>query len=474
MTTLYLRPTAAGDETNLTPYGATYNWDCVDETPADDWTTNVCTNYTVDYKRDLYNFEDTAQTGTINWIKVWMRGSSNATNLGRGKTAIKTEGTVYDGAENVLSMAGWANFSTQYTTNPSTGLAWTWTQLNALQAGVSLKGFWQPPATYAYCTQVYVEVDYTLIIWEKSISDMIVIADSLSKAISVPRSNIIVIADSAIYINTEGGIGFHSAVNQRRYKSVEFDTFTFPDPAGVGFSSANDGYYLIAGLGVVSPAVKNVGLFRTDSLAIDDIINKAIALNKADSISIADVFSKVSGFNRSIIDSVAIADVLVKEYGLTRTDSIAIGDVLAKAIGLVRADLLTIADLAIYLKSISLFLSDTITITDGETKVIGKNLADLIIITDGEVPIGALFVPPGIYQIEVHDTDGSLVAVLEKSYEISLEEKANAPKVLTFTIPADESKLTYITRARELWVRDVENDVVIAKTKLLRKEDVRD
>jgi hypothetical protein len=492
MATLYLRPTAAGDETSILyqyPDNGEH-WDKVDEASPDEHITRLWNwMYDLTWRRDLYALENTTQVGSINWIKAWVRGIATSNNLGYINTAIKTGGTVYDGAGwNVPSI--WTNFSTQYTTNPSTELPWTWEELNALQAGISLQSW--PGGYWPYGTQVYVEVDYS-VLHEKSISDTIVIADSLSKAISVPKSDIIAIADaiskavgvpkldtiaiadSAIYINTGGGIGFHSAVAQRRYKSVEFDTFTFPNPAGGGFSSANDGYYLIAGLGVVSPAVKNVGLFRTDTLAIADALVRAIGLGKADTISITDSFAKVSEFYRSMEDTITIADLAayLKAINLVLSDTISIVDSEAKAIGIPKADLITIADLATYLKFLNLFLSDTITITDGETKVIGKNLSDLIIITDGEVPIGALFVPPGIYQIEVHNTDGTLVAILEKAFDISLEEKVNSPKVASFAIPSDDSKLTYVTRARELWVRDVANNTVIAKTKLLRKEDAR-
>lgn len=44
-------------------------------------------------------------------------------------------------------------------------------------------------------------------------------------------------------------IGFHSTTAQRCYKAATFSTFTFPNPAGSGFTSASDGYYMMAGYG---------------------------------------------------------------------------------------------------------------------------------------------------------------------------------------------------------------------------------
>lgn len=303
--------------------------------------------------------------------------------------------------------------------------------------------------------------------------DAIAIADAVSKAIGVTKSDTIAITDAKIHLGD--GIGFHNAVSQRRYKAATFSTFTFPDPAGIGFTSASDGYYMIAGWGSIGGSVKEVGLFRDDTMAIADAIaGKSIGLNKIDSIAITDVFTKASEFYRSMADTVTIADVFSKasEFYRSMSDTVIISDSTGKAIGINKAELITITD-AIS-KAISILKADILAIVDLEIKTIGKNLVDLIIITDGFVPIGALLVPPGIYIIEIHDSDGSLVAILEKAYNISLETKTNAPAVLTFSIPSDESKLSYLTRARELWVRDYDNKTVIAKTKLLRKEDVRD
>ena len=86
---------------------------------------------------------------------------------------------------------------------------------------------------------------------------------------------------------------------------------------------------------------------------------------------------------------------------------------------------------------------------------------------------GLLYVPPSIYTIEVRDSSGQLLGVLKNAYKIELTETLNAPKQLTFFSPADESKLSSITRAAELWVRDVKNNVVLAKTRLERRDDTR-
>ncbi len=156
MATLYLRPSAAGGETNIASQypGSGSHYDKVDESFPDDYAAYVYTAAT-GYQRDLYQLENTSQTGTINWIKVWVRCVALAS--GYCRTAIKTGGTVYEGTQQSVSMS-WANYSTQYAENPNTEEAWTWDDLNALQAGVSLK---EGSILNTNCTQVYIEVDYT-------------------------------------------------------------------------------------------------------------------------------------------------------------------------------------------------------------------------------------------------------------------------------------------------------------------------
>ncbi|MDD4986557.1 MAG: hypothetical protein PHQ43_12420, partial [Dehalococcoidales bacterium] len=55
-------------------------------------------------------------------------------------------------------------------------------------------------------------------------------------------------ADYDFKIWANSNIYLHSATGSRRYKTADFTGFSFPNPAGSGFTSANDGYALQAGL----------------------------------------------------------------------------------------------------------------------------------------------------------------------------------------------------------------------------------
>ncbi|HEY54867.1 MAG TPA: hypothetical protein G4N91_01110 [Dehalococcoidia bacterium] len=169
MATETLRPNAAGDETSIpSQYPASDNhYDKVDEAEADDDTTYV---YTIGaaYVRDLYNLPASSGSGVINFIKVYFRIKNSVVGYtATGRAAIKSGGTVTDGAEQSVD-SSYTTFSQQWDTNPADGEAWEWSDIDALQIGVSIK---RNEATgAARCTQVYVEVDYTSIT-EKSSSE---------------------------------------------------------------------------------------------------------------------------------------------------------------------------------------------------------------------------------------------------------------------------------------------------------------
>jgi len=145
-----LRPSGAGDRTELTP-SAGANWQCVDEASPDEDGSYV---YTGSGDYDLYALSNHALTGVVTSVTVYARGKLTGDSGSTFKTVMKTGGNVYYGSVYSLSSSWTTRPSPTYTDNPSTGTTWTWDEVDALQAGVSLTA-----VSAAYCTQVYVVVD---------------------------------------------------------------------------------------------------------------------------------------------------------------------------------------------------------------------------------------------------------------------------------------------------------------------------
>lgn len=152
---IVLRPDAAGTLSNLTRSGCSANWQCVSEFSADGDATRVI-RASSSYEGDVYNFQDSSFTCPILSVTVYCRARLTQ-STGAVKPAVRIGGTLFEGTEQNLTTT-YANYSYKWPTNPSTFAIWTWSEVNNLEAGLSLKG--QNAAFPAYCTQVWMEVEY--------------------------------------------------------------------------------------------------------------------------------------------------------------------------------------------------------------------------------------------------------------------------------------------------------------------------
>jgi hypothetical protein len=158
-TTEILRPNAAGSYSECTCSGDSPNYKCVDEAVEDGSSTYV---YSSDGAAllDTYHIQNRSEaTGTINSVTVHARARAEGVDDMRMQIVNRTHSTTYYGSEIALTgNAGWHNYSENWTTNPYTGAAWTWSEIQYLQIGIKL---YDDGDGYPDCTQVYAEVNYT-------------------------------------------------------------------------------------------------------------------------------------------------------------------------------------------------------------------------------------------------------------------------------------------------------------------------
>ncbi len=161
-----LRPNAAGDESGiLLQSGCSAppnHYTCVDEEISDGDSTHVYAGYSQTLYQDLYNLNNPSGSGSINHITVCARAGYGGPGSGKRRRislVVKSGGTIDVGDVQTVSTTQFNLFSQQWSTNPNTGIPWTWGELSLLQAGVALTG--DAPDTIIRCTQVYVEIDYT-------------------------------------------------------------------------------------------------------------------------------------------------------------------------------------------------------------------------------------------------------------------------------------------------------------------------
>jgi hypothetical protein len=147
-----IRPDAAGSETSLTP-SAGANWACVSDSND---ATYVSTNSST-YIRDLYSTGNhTAPSGIITNIGIYFRIMNSGTGTAYGVPQMYIGGNNYNGSAQTSTTA-WSTKNEVFDSNPATGNAWSWQDIDNLQVGISLAA----TANTTMCSEVWVVISYT-------------------------------------------------------------------------------------------------------------------------------------------------------------------------------------------------------------------------------------------------------------------------------------------------------------------------
>jgi prepilin-type N-terminal cleavage/methylation domain-containing protein len=153
-----LRPEGVGTTTQLSTSGCAANWQCVDEASGDGDGTYVHSSGGT-YRTDTYLLNDPPPSlCNVNCVTVYARAYKLTILItGYVKLVLRTHGSNYESSAKAVG-SSYADYSQTWTTNPSTGLAWTWSEIADLEAGASL--YTSSPFFAVNCTQVWVEVSY--------------------------------------------------------------------------------------------------------------------------------------------------------------------------------------------------------------------------------------------------------------------------------------------------------------------------
>ncbi|MCP4685481.1 MAG: prepilin-type N-terminal cleavage/methylation domain-containing protein [bacterium] len=151
-----LRPNGGGASSQLTDSPSSgSNWQKVDETTSDGGSTYVRGNSS-SWRRDSYTAEDhTAGAGTIDSVVIHVVCRRQGGGNQRARTSLRVGGSYTDGSTiNLNPVSSFTDFSTTHPASPATSSAWSWTEVDAMEIGVSIQN-------WAQCTQVWAEVFYT-------------------------------------------------------------------------------------------------------------------------------------------------------------------------------------------------------------------------------------------------------------------------------------------------------------------------
>lgn len=157
MATLIIRPNGDGATHTLTCSTGSTHYVLIDEAGADDADYVKYTSAGSGAELDIYAIANPAASGVINSVKVYARAKALATGENTKIGLQVKDTTTWSGFTFSEALTtSWASYVATYTAMPRGG-DWTWADIDALLVRLDLG----VDATTSYCSQIYVEVDYT-------------------------------------------------------------------------------------------------------------------------------------------------------------------------------------------------------------------------------------------------------------------------------------------------------------------------
>lgn len=110
--------------------------------------------------KELLNLENTSQTGTINSVTAYVKAKASGSDPAEQIRILwRTYSTDYESGDISVSRAAFTEYSQQRTTNPNTGSAWTWAEVDALQVGIRASVLASGENVWA--SEVWIVINYT-------------------------------------------------------------------------------------------------------------------------------------------------------------------------------------------------------------------------------------------------------------------------------------------------------------------------
>ena len=341
MATEILRPDAAGDYTALSRYPGdpVLNWEDVDEAVADEDTSFVYTSSTTIVK-DAYNLGATAipDGSTINSVTVYFRfriGTDTPNNPGYAQPFLRLSGSETTGTAIEKDGAGAPDFTTysEALARPGGG-SWAVADLDSLQAVI---GLYLPVGGQARCTQVYVEVDYTIPVVDYPINSSILIGvlPTAIRTSAISRTSSVIAGALVSATRIWDGATYTSSIIVGVVASATKGwgrAFTSSVIIGV-VANATKLYGCVRGasviVGVVASATR-LAVFTRASSVISGVVASAtravtFARTASPIIGIAISATRAITTTRSSPTTVGIVVSATRIYGRTRTASVIIG-----------------------------------------------------------------------------------------------------------------------------------------------------
>lgn len=157
---IILRPAGAYNS-NLERFGASSNYQCVDEVSSDGDTTYVYNDGVDTILRDLYVAEALLEIpeGNITNVTVYqISRKDTSSSVVEAHGYIRANGST-NGADGIVFTTSYQTFTTVFTTNPGTDSAWEWCDFDTSNFRFGIE-IYNEDSSKGRCTQCWVVINY--------------------------------------------------------------------------------------------------------------------------------------------------------------------------------------------------------------------------------------------------------------------------------------------------------------------------
>jgi hypothetical protein len=165
---LTIRPVADTDVRELYSYGDVPHWDEVNDEISDGDATKVYVGARSGFYKDLYEMSNISvpSGAVIESVTLYARCKTYrnwaASPKMRGRILARIGSIIYASPYFYCDW-DWTLYSWKLGNNPATGQPWTASEINGMQVGIELEGYWDSQkalSSQGWCTQVYGDVEW--------------------------------------------------------------------------------------------------------------------------------------------------------------------------------------------------------------------------------------------------------------------------------------------------------------------------
>jgi len=166
--TLTIRPIADTNVRELYSWWDAPHWDQVDDVVNDGDGSYVFVGGRNGFFKDLYEMSDinVPSSAVIESVTLYARCKTvrdyATAPIMRGRILVRIGGVIYASPYFYCDL-NWTLYSWKLGNNPATGQPWTVSEINGMQVGIELEGFWDSArgqGSQGWCTQVYGDVEW--------------------------------------------------------------------------------------------------------------------------------------------------------------------------------------------------------------------------------------------------------------------------------------------------------------------------